>query len=341
VRTGPLRLSTRPQLRPYFEVNRVLHDGIFFMANRLFGLTYKERTDLPKYHPDTQIFEFFNADGSPLGLLVMDWYARDSKRGGAWMNSYVDQSGLLGTLPVVGNHLNVPQPPPGEPTLLTYDEVTTAFHEFGHALHGLLSAVRYPRFSGTNVPSDFVEFPSQVMEMWADWPEVLKNYAKHHQTGEPIPPALLAKVEAAAKFNQGFTTTEYLAATLLDQAWHQLKAGEVPAADAVLAFEARALTQAGVDFAPVPPRYRSTYFSHVFAGNGYSAGYYSYIWSEVIDADCVEWFKEQGGLTRANGDRIRTTLLSRGGSADAMQLYRDLTGREPDVKHLLSRRGLN
>jgi peptidyl-dipeptidase Dcp len=327
------------QLKPYFELNRVLVDGVFFAATRLFGITFQERTDLPVYEPTVRVFDVKNADGSPLTIFIADLYARPSKRGGAWMNSYMDQAALLGTQPVIGNHLNIPQPPAGEPTLLTFDEVTTLFHEFGHALHGMFSAVKYPRFSGTKVPRDFVEFPSQVNEMWATWPEVLKNYARHYQTGAPMPSALLEKVLAARKFNQGFATTEYLAASLLDQAWHQLKPAEVPAADAVLAFEAAALQRAGVDFAPVPPRYRSAYFSHIFTG-GYSAGYYSYLWAEVLDADSVEWFKQNGGLARANGDRYRNMILSRGGSADAMTLYRAFRGADPDVKPLLQRRGL-
>ncbi len=328
------------QLRQYFEMHRVLVDGVFYAATKLYGITFRERTDLPKYHPDTQVFEVFNEDGTHLALFIMDWYARPSKRGGAWMSEYVAQAGLLGTTPVVANHLNIPQPTGGEPALLTYDEVTTAFHEFGHALHGMFSAVKYPRFSGTSVPRDFVEFPSQGNEMWADWPEVLKNYARHYRTGAPIPQALIDKVKAAAKFNQGYATTEYLAACLLDQAWHQLKAAEVPGADGVLAFETAALKKAGVDFAPVPPRYRSTYFSHIFSNN-YSAGYYSYLWSEVLDADSVELFKQHGGLTRANGDRLRTMVLSRGGSAEAMDLYRAFRGAEPDIKPLLARRGLD
>ncbi|MEP6956102.1 MAG: M3 family metallopeptidase, partial [Chthoniobacterales bacterium] len=257
---------------------------------------------------------------------------------GAWMNEYVSQSGLFGTKPVVANHLNIPKPPAGEPTLLTFDEVTTAFHEFGHALHGMFSNVKYPRVAGTNVPRDFVEFPSQVNEMWAVWPEVLKNYAKHHETGAAMPEELLGKMIDSRKFNQGFKTTEYLAATLLDQAWHQLKPEEV--SKDVLGFEAAALKKAGVDFSPVPPRYRSAYFSHSFAG-GYSAGYYSYIWSEVLDADTVKWFKEHGGLKRENGDRFRATLLSRGGSEDPLQQFKNFTGGEPDVAPLLERRGLN
>ncbi|HRI83614.1 MAG TPA: M3 family metallopeptidase, partial [Opitutaceae bacterium] len=328
------------EVRPFFEMNRVLGDGIFFSAERLFGLTFKPRPDLPKYHEDTSVWEVFDADGASLALFIVDWYARPEKRGGAWMSSYVTQSDLLGTRPVVANHLNVPKPPAGEPTLLTYDEVTTAFHEFGHGVHGLLSAVRYPRFSGTSVPRDFVEFPSQVYEIFADDPAVLANYARHHATSEPIPAALLEKIEAAAKFNQGFATSEYLAATLLDQAWHQLAPDAVPDADGVLAFEAEALAKAGFDFAPVPPRYRSPYFSHIFSSNGYAAGYYSYIWAEVLDADGADWIRHNGGLSRAGGDHLRRTVLSRGGSADAMQLYRDFAGREPDVKHLLRRRGL-
>jgi peptidyl-dipeptidase Dcp len=269
----------------------------------------------------------------------VDWYARPSKRGGAWMSSYVSQSYLTGEIPVVANHLNIPKPPDGEPTLLTWDQVITAFHEFGHALHGMFSAVKYPRFSGTSVPRDFVEYPSQVNEMWADWPEVLENYARHHKTGERIPKELIEKVKAAAKFNQGFATTEYLAAALLDQAWHQITADKAPGADEVVGFEEAALKKAGVAFEPVPPRYRTTYFSHIFA-SGYSAGYYSYIWSEILDADTVEWFKENGGLKRENGDRFRTMLLSRGGSVEAMDMFRAFRGREPEIGPLLKRRGL-
>jgi peptidyl-dipeptidase Dcp len=325
------------ELRPYFEISRVLKDGVFYAAGKLYGLSFRERNDLPIYQEDVRIFEVSDADGQPLALLIADFYARSSKRGGAWMNAYVPQAGLFGTKPVVANHQNVPKPPAGQPTLLTWDEVRTMFHEFGHALHGMFSAVRYPRFSGTTVPRDFVEYPSQVNEMWASWPEVLKNYARHHQTGEPISTKLFEKVLAAEKFNQGFATTEYLAASLLDQAWHQLKPNEVPAA--VVEFEAAALKKAGVAFAPVPPRYRSTYFSHAFSG-GYSAGYYSYIWSEVLDADSVEWFKQNGGLTRANGDHFRRTLLSRGGSQEAMTMFRNFRGANPDIRPLLKRRGL-
>ena len=328
------------QLRPYFELNNVIENGIFFAANQLYGLTFEERPNLPTYHPDVRIWEVFDADGSSLGLFLGDFYARPSKRGGAWMNAYVSQSHLLGTSPVVGNHLNIPKPPDGEATLLTFDEVVTAFHEFGHALHGFFSDVEYPYFAGTSVPRDFVEYPSQVNEMWAIWPEVLENYAVHYETGDPMPADLLEKVLATQTFNQGFATTEYLAASLLDQAWHQITADEVPEAAGVEAFEAAALEAAGVALEAVPPRYRSTYFSHIWS-SGYSAGYYSYIWSEVLDADSVEWFKENGGLRRENGDHFRETLLSKGGSVEALDLYRAFRGAEPDVQPLLVRRGLN
>ena len=326
------------QLRPYFELNHVLQDGVFYAAHRLYGLTFKERHDLPVYQPDVRVFEVFDADGQPLALFLADYFARPAKRGGAWMSAYISQSELLGTKPVVANHLNIPKPPAGEPALLTFDEVRTMFHEFGHALHGMFSRVRYPRFSGTSVPRDFVEFPSQVNEMWAVWPEVLKSYAKHYQTGEPMPPVLLDPMLAARKFNQGFMTTEYLAAALLDLAWHELKPGEIPVDEP--AFETAALHRAGMDFAPVPPRYHSTYFSHVFSGISYSAGYYSYIWAEVLDADSVEWFQQHGGLTRTNGDHFRETVLSRGGSEEPMALFRNFTGGDADIKPLLHRRGL-
>ncbi len=324
------------QLRPYFEMESVLQNGVFYMADKLYGLTFKERTDLPVYHPDVRVFEVFQADGSALGLFLFDPYARPSKRGGAWMNEYVSQSGLLGQKPVVGNHLNVPKPPEGEPTLMTFDEVETTFHEFGHALHGLFSNVKYPRFAGTNVPRDFVEYPSQVHEMWAVWPEVLANYARHYETGELLPGELLDKVLSTRTFNEGFKTSEYLAAAIVDQYWHQLGPDEIPTD--VVAFENAALAKSGMDFAPVPPRYRTAYFSHIMGG--YSAGYYAYIWSEVLDAESVLWFKENGGLDRENGDHFRNTLLSRGGSVDAMVLFRDFAGREPRVEPLLEKRGL-
>ena len=328
------------ELPPYFEMNAVIEKGVFFAANRLYGLTFEERPELPGYHPDVRVWEVFDADGSPLGLFLGDYYARPSKRGGAWMNAYVSQSRLLGTSPVVANHLNVPKPPEGEPTLLTFDEVETMFHEFGHALHAFFSDVRYPYFAGTSVPRDFVEYPSQVNEMWAVWPEVLQNYAVHYETGEPMPADLLDRVLATQTFNQGFATTEYLAASILDQAWHQIPSDEVPNAVGVEAFEAAALEAGGVALDAVPPRYRSTYFSHIWS-SGYSAGYYSYIWSEVLDADSVEWFRENGGLQRENGDHFRRTLLSRGGSVEALDLYRAFRGADPDVRPLLVRRGLN
>ncbi|HEX8615526.1 MAG TPA: M3 family metallopeptidase [Telluria sp.] len=326
------------QLKPYFELDNVLVNGVFFAAEKLYGLKFKERKDLPVYNPDVRVFDVFDANGKQLAIFLADMYARSNKQGGAWMNEYVSQSGLMGTHSVVANHLNIPKPPAGEPTLLTVDEVKTAFHEFGHALHGMFSNVKYPRFSGTNVPRDFVEYPSQVNEMWMIAPEVLANYAKHYKTGEAMPKQLLDKVIASKKFNQGFLTTEYLAASLVDQRWHQLGAAQVPSD--VLAFEAAALKEAGVDFAPVPPRYRTTYFSHSFSG-GYSAGYYAYLWSEKLDADTVEWFKENGGLQRKNGDHFRKTLLSRGGTADALDLFRNFRGREPKIEPLLNRRGLN
>ena len=327
------------QLRPYFELDNVLQRGVFFAAGELYGLRFSERFDLPVYHEDVRVFDVMEEDGSQLGIFIGDFYARPSKRGGAWMNAYVPQSRLLQTQPVVANHLNITKPAEGVATLLSFDEVTTLFHEFGHALHGLFSDVDYPSFSGTRVPRDFVEYPSQVNEMWATWPSVLANYAVHFETGEAMPQELLDKVLAAQKFNQGFATTEYLAASLLDQALHQLTPETVPDAGAIVQFEADALAAAGVDLAEVPPRYRSAYFSHIMGG--YSAGYYSYIWSEVLDADSVEWFKENGGLERRNGDHFRATLLSRGGSKEAMSLFRDFRGRDADVTPLLNRRGLN
>jgi peptidyl-dipeptidase Dcp len=326
------------QLKPYLEMKNVLENGVFYAAGQLYGLSFRQRTDLPVYHPDVLVYDVFDADGKQLAIFRSDMYARQSKRGGAWMNSYVQQSGLTGNLPIVANHLNITKPASG-PTLLTWDEVTTMFHEFGHALHGMFSNVKYPYFSGTSVPRDFVEFPSQVNEMWADWPSVLANYAKHYQTGAPMPKALLDKVLASSKFNQGFATTEYLGAAMLDQSWHQLGADRIPEAAGVVAFEAAALKANGTDYAPVPPRYRTPYFSHIMGG--YAAGYYAYIWSEVLDANTVEWIKAHGGLTRANGDRFRAALLSRGGSKDALQLFHDFTGQEPTIEPLLKRRGLD
>ena len=323
-------------MKPYFELETVLFDGVFYAATRLFGITFAERKDLVAYHPDARVFEVHNEDGSKLGLFIGDFFTRTSKHGGAWMNNLVDQSFLLEQLPVVVNNLNIPKPQPGEDALLTFDETSTLFHEFGHALHGLFSKVHYPRFSGTEVERDFVEFPSQVNEMWMLWPEVLANYAKHHKTGEAFPSEWIENLKKSETFNQGFETTSYLTAAILDLAWHELSDG---GAENVEAFEAAAIENYGLSFEPVPVRYRSAYFSHIFAG-GYSAGYYGYIWSEVLDAASVDWFKANGGLTRANGDRFRNSLLSRGGSVDSMQMYSDFTGQKPDIKPLLKRRGL-
>ncbi|GGO22116.1 M3 family metallopeptidase [Microbispora bryophytorum] len=324
------------RMRPYFELNTVLEKGVFNAASRLYGVTFHERPDLYGYHPEVRVFEVRDEDGSPLGLFLGDFHARASKRGGAWMNSLVKQSGLEGTRPVVVNNLNIVK---GEPTLMTFDEVNTMFHEFGHALHGLFSDVRHPRFSGTSVPRDFVEYPSQVNEMWATHPEILAEYARHHETGEPMPQDLVDRMLETQKFNQGFATLEYLAATLLDWAWHTAYDGDGDAGEDVEEFERRALREAGVDLPTVPPRYRSTYFAHIWA-SGYSAGYYSYIWSEVLDADTVEWFNENGGLRRENGDTFRRALLSRGGSVDSMTAFRDFRGRDPEITPLLDRRGL-
>ena len=326
-------------LRPWFELGRVLQEGIFAAAEGLYGLTFTLRPDLPAYHPDVQVFEVFDGSAS-LGLFLADWYTRDSKRGGAWMNSFVDQADLVGAAPVIVINLNLPRPPDGTPTLLTLDEVRTAFHEFGHVLHGLLSKVRYPRLSGTNVPRDFVEYPSQVNEMWAWQPEQLARYAVHHLTGEPLPPAVLDGLLAARAYGQGYATTEILAAMLLDQAWHQRTPDQPPITpDEVEAFEAGALEQYGLARPAVPPRYGSTYFAHIFAG-GYSAGYYSYLWSEVLCADTEEWFEDHGGLRRRSGDVFRAELLSRGGAVDPMVAYAAVLGRPPRIEPLLERRGL-
>ncbi|QNP40977.1 M3 family metallopeptidase [Lysobacter solisilvae (ex Woo and Kim 2020)] len=325
------------QLKPYFEMKNVLENGVFFAAHKLYGISFKERTDLPKYHPDTWTYDVYDKDGSLLSIFIFDPYARESKRGGAWMNTYVGQSALDGKKPVVANHLNIPKPSAGKPTLMTWDEVTTAFHEFGHALHGFFSDVKYPYFT-MNVPRDFVEYPSQVNEMWADWPEILANYAKDYQTGAAMPKELLDKVIAASKFNQGFATTEYLGAAMLDQRWHQLPADQLPDASGVMAFEANALKADGIDYAPVPPRYRTPYFSHIMGG--YAAGYYAYIWSEVLDANTVQYIKQHGGLTRENGDRMRQYVLAPGGQIEAGKLFPNFAGYEAKIGPLLEKRGL-
>ena len=327
------------EVAPYFELNRVLHDGVFYAANELYGLTFKERTDLPVYQVDVRVFEVFDADGTPLALFLGDYFARDNKAGGAWMTSYVKQSQLFKLKPVVANHLNIPKPQAGQPALLTFFEVTALFHEFGHAIHGMLSNVRYPFLSGLAVPMDFLEFPSQYNEMWAREPAVLRHFARHYKTGEPMPQALFDKVLAAQKFGQGYATTEYLAGAILDQAWHQISAAQAPTKEDVDAFEAAALHKSGLDYPAVPPRYRSTYFSHIFV-LGYASGYYAYLWSEVLARDTGEWFHTHGGLNRANGDILRAKVLSRGRSADPEKLFQDFYGRAPDIRPLLEYKGL-
>ena len=325
------------QVRPFFELDHVLKDGVFFAAHQMYGVTFKQRTDLPVYEPNVRVWEVFDADGSTIGLIYTDYFARESKHGGAWMNSLVDQSELLGRKPVVINVLNIPKPAAGQPALLTFDEVTTMFHEFGHGLHGLFSKVKYPYMSGTNTPRDFVEFPSQFNENWALEPTVLASYAKHFQTGAPMPAELVAKVQKASTFNQGYDTLEALASALLDLEWHALPAS-APLQDPEK-FEQTALHAHGVDLAAVPPRYHTTYFSHIWGG-GYEAGYYAYMWTAVLAADTFAWFAEHGGMTAANGKRFRDGVLSRGGTEDAHQLYVEFRGHEPSVTPLLEHRGL-
>jgi peptidyl-dipeptidase Dcp len=323
------------QVKPYFELDHVLHDGVFFAANKLYGINFKERKDLPVYQPDVRVFEVFDADGKSLALFYADYFLRPNKSGGAWDDSFVDQSNLLGTKPVIVNVANFTKPAAGQPALLSFDDVTTMFHEFGHALHGMFSHIHYPTLG--SVPRDFVEFPSQFNEHWALDPLVFANYAKHFQTGKPMPQALVDKIKKSRTFNQGYKTTEYLAAALLDMAWHALPA-DAPTQD-VDAFETSALKRFQIDMPQVPPRYHTTYFSHIWDG-GYSAGYYAYLWSEVLDDDAFYWFREHGGLTRANGQRYREMILSRGGTEDAAALYRAFRGRDPSVEPLLEERGL-
>jgi peptidyl-dipeptidase Dcp len=328
------------EVKPYFEFNTVLNDGLYFAMKKLYGITLKPRTDLPVWHEDVLAYEVFNEDGSSIGLFYLDAYAREGKAGGAWMDELVTQSGLLGTKPVVYNSLNIPKPAAGQPTLLTFDEVGTLFHEFGHAVHGLFSQVKYPSLAGTNTARDFVEFPSQVNEDWNINPEVIANYAKHYETGKAIPAELLAKILKAHKFNQGYDTTEYLASALLDMEWHTLPVGEkVTDFDA---FESSALAKHGIDYAPVSPRYKSAFFSHIFSSStGYSSGYYAYLWTEVLGADSFAYMTAQGGLTRENGDSYRKEIISKGNSEDLMQNYLDFRGQKPTIDALLERRGLN
>jgi peptidyl-dipeptidase Dcp len=323
------------QIKPYFELDRVLHDGVFFAAHKLYGITFKERKDLPVYHPDVRVFEVFDANGKSLALFYADYFQRSNKDGGAWQDSFVDQSSLLNARPVVINVCNFTKPSTGQPALLSFDDVTTMFHEFGHALHAMFSNIRYPMLG--SVSRDFVEFPSQFNEHWGTDPAVFANYAKHYQTGKPMPPELVNKIKRSRKFNQGYATTEYVAAALLDMAWHSL-APTAPQQDANK-FEAEALKRFQIDLPQVPPRYHTTYFSHIWDG-GYSAGYYAYLWSEVLDDDAFYWFKEHGGLTRANGQRFRDLVLSKGGTQDVATTFRNFRGRDPIVEPLLEERGL-
>ncbi|WP_269792466.1 peptidyl-dipeptidase Dcp [Stenotrophomonas sp. Iso1] len=325
------------QIKPYFELDNVLQNGVFFAANQLYGITFKERKDLPVYHPDVRVFEVTDADGKSLALFYADFYKRDSKSGGAWMDVFVEQNGLTGTKPVVYNVSNFTKPAAGQPALLSWDDVTTMFHEFGHALHGMFSNTKYPSVAGTGVPRDFVEFPSQFNEHWASDPKVFANYAKHYQTKEAMPQALVDKIAKAKTFNQGYMTTEYLSAALLDLAWHT-QGADAPLQD-VDKFEADALKRFKVDLSQVPPRYRSSYFDHIWGG-GYSAGYYAYFWAEMIDHDAFEWFKENGGLTRENGQVFRDKILSIGNTRDLSTAYRDFRGKDPSVEPLLHNRGL-
>lgn len=327
------------QVKPYFELDRVLNDGVFFAATQLYGITFKERHDLPVYHPDVRVFDVFDEDGSQLALFYADFFARPSKGGGAWMGNFVEQDGLTGAIPVVYNVCNYSKPAAGQPALLSFDDVITTFHEFGHALHGFFSATRHRSLAGTNVPRDFVEFPSQINEQWATHPAVLANYARHHQSGEPLPADLLDKLLASRSFNQGYATTEYLAAALIDQAWHALPADAAYIAD-VDAFEADALKRHGIDLPQVPPRYRTPYFAHIWGG-GYAAGYYAYFQAEVLARDAFAWFSDNGGLSRKAGQRFRDGILSRGHTADLAQLYRDFRGGDARVDALLDYRGLN
>ncbi|MEZ6062380.1 MAG: M3 family metallopeptidase [Planctomycetaceae bacterium] len=324
-------------VKPYFELDTVLNNGVFFTMNKLFGITFQERKDLPVYHPEVRVFNVMDRDGSQIGLFYADFFKRDSKRGGAWMSSFVDQSGLLHEKPVICNNLNIPRPAEGEPALISFDNVTTMFHEMGHAVHGLFSDVTYPSVAGTNTPRDFVEFPSTFEEDWAIQPGILANYARHHKTGEPIPQDLLDKVIRASKFNQGFDTLEYMAAAILDLEWHTLSSDQIP--DDVEAFEAATLKKYGVNIAAVPPRYRTPYFAHIWAG-GYSSSYYAYLWSEVLAADAFAYMKAGGGATADNGSRFRAEVLSRGSSRDPMDSYKAFRGQAPTVDALLIRRGL-
>jgi peptidyl-dipeptidase Dcp len=323
--------------RPYLNVWNVLENGVFYAAGQMYGLTFKRRTDIPTYHPDIRTYEVFEENGKPLGLAYFDYWKRDNKAGGAWMNSFVGQSKLMGTRPVISNTANFTKPAPGQPELITFDDVRTMFHEFGHGLHGLLSNGTYPSIAGTSVARDFVEFPSQFNEHWALEPTVLAHYAKHYQTGAPMPQALVDKIDKAGKFNQGFTFGELLAAAQLDMTWHSIPA-DLPQQD-VDAFEMKALSATGLDVAHIPPRYRTSYFSHIWGG-GYAAGYYAYIWTDMVEENVYDWFQSHGGMTRANGQRFRDLVLSKGHSQDYSVMFRNMTGHDPELSPLLKSRGL-
>jgi peptidyl-dipeptidase Dcp len=325
------------ELKPYFEIHKVLTDGVFYAANQLYGVTFKERHDLPTWNPDMMTFEVFDADGKPLGLMYFDYWKRDNKGGGAWMSNLVQQSYLRGTKPVIYNVANFTKPAPGQPALISWDDVTTMFHEFGHALHGLFASQTYPTLEGTNVARDFVEFPSQFNENWALDPKILPHYAVNYKTGQPIPQALVDKIKASRTFNQGFDNGETLEAARLDLDWHSLPA-DAPRQD-VDAFEAKALAASGFDTADVPPRYRSSYFAHIWGG-GYAAGYYAYPWTRMLAQDAFNWFETHGGLTRANGQRFRDMVLSRGNTEDLAEMYRSFTGHDPDINPYLVYYGL-
>lgn len=325
------------EVRPYFEMNNVLLNGVFYAANQLYGLTFKERKDVPVWHPDVRVYEVMEADGKPLALWYCDYFKRDNKNGGAWMGGLVRQSKLMGTLPVVYNVANLPKPAEGEPALITFSDVITMFHEFGHALHGMFAATEYPGLSGTSVARDFVEFPSQFNEHWATYPAIFDHYAKHYKTGAAMPAELSTKIKKAADFNQGYELTELVAAAELDMQWHTLAAGApLQKPDE---FEKAALERKGFTLSYVPPRYRSSYFSHIWGG-GYSAGYYAYLWSEMLDDDAFQWFQEHGGLTRANGDRFRAMVLSRGNTEDLAKMYEAWLGSAPNIEPMLKYRGL-
>jgi peptidyl-dipeptidase Dcp len=325
------------QVRPYFELNNVLENGVFYAASQLYGLCFKERKDIPVYNPDVRVFEVFEANGKPLALVYFDYFKRDNKSGGAWMSNFVDQSKLLGTLPVIYNVANFSKPVAGEPALISFDDVTTMFHEFGHGLHGMFSNVQYPRLSGTDVPRDFVEFPSQFNEHWASNPAVFDHFAKHYKTGAAMPPELAAKLRKAAKFNQGYMLTELLAAAELDMQWHTISATTM--VDSPDAFEKAALERKKIALATVPPRYRTSYFQHIWGG-GYAAGYYAYLWSEMLDDDAYQWFEDHGGLTRANGERFRSMVLSKGNTEELGKMYAAWLGAEPSAEPMLKQRGL-